>query len=172
MTEAVMGGWPASPASPEQPWGHYPMAGKAPRPQELTDGYTFPDWMNPSGGVSCSITDYALYVMDNLAGLKGQGRLLDKTGYTSIHTIHLTAKINDMYMGANQEGNLTLGYGWGVASVEGGYLSVADGSGGTFYARIAVYPALDIAFAGFTNYGDGSAALDEAIKKITGLAIQ
>jgi len=51
-------------------------------------------------------------------------------------------------------------------------LSAANGSGGTFYATIAIYPALDVGFAGFTNCGDGSSALDETIKQITGLDIK
>jgi len=172
MKNARIGGWPASTIEPEQPRGHYPVAGQSPRPQDLNDVYTFPAWMNPAGGVHCRITDFALYVMENLAGLEGQGKLLDKNGYENIHSVHMTAKISEMYIGMEQEGNVTMGYGWGVFAVEGGNLSVADGSGGTFYARIAVYPALDVGFAGFTNCGDGSLALDEAIKKITGMDIK
>jgi CubicO group peptidase (beta-lactamase class C family) len=171
MKDARIGGWPASPAEPDQPRGHYPVSGGHPKPQDLADAYIFPDWMNPSGGVFCSIIDYAQYVMENLAGLKGHGKLLDKKAYENIHTIHITAKIREMYIEIEQEGNITMGYGWAVFPVEGGNLSAADGSGGTFYATIAVYPALDVAFAGFTNCGDGSQALNEAIKKITGLDI-
>ncbi len=172
MGHARVGKWPASVNDPDQPRGHYPAAGGPPNPQDLNDAYTFPDWMNPSGGVHCSITDYALYVRENLAGLEGRGKLLDLKGYSNIHAIHLTAKIKDMYQGMEQEGNLTLGYAWAVIPVEGGNLSAADGSGGTFYATIAVYPALDVGFAGFTNCGDGSQALSEAIKKMTCLDLQ
>jgi CubicO group peptidase (beta-lactamase class C family) len=171
MKDARIGGWPASPAEPDQPRGHYPVSGGNPKPQDLADAYIFPDWMNPSGGVCCSIVDYAQYVMENLAGLKGHGKLLDKKAYENIHSIHLTTKISDMYIGMEQDDDITMGYGWVVFPVEGGNLSAADGSGGTFYAKIAVYPALDVAFAGFTNCGDGSPALNEAIKKITGLDI-
>ena len=69
----------------------------------------------------------------------------------------------------NQDGAIMLGYGWAVTTFNGSNLSTADGSGGTFYATIAVYPALDIAFAGFTNCGDGSSALQEVILEMTGL---
>lgn len=171
MKGARIGGWPASVAEPGQPRGHYPGTGheKVPRPQELTDVYTFPGWMNPSGGVHCSIEDFALYALENLTGLKGQGKLLGKDGYANIHTIHLTTKISEMYIGVNQKGNLSLGYGWGIVPEAAGNLSMAEGSGGTFYAMIGVYPALDAGFVGFTNSGDGSEALREAIKKITGL---
>ena len=88
-----------------------------------------------------------------------------KIVYANIHSIHLTAQSSDMYIGSTQKGNLTLGYGWGVFPTDKGDLSAAEGSGGTFYAIIAVYPGLDVAFAGFTNCGDGSAALNAAIKK-------
>jgi CubicO group peptidase (beta-lactamase class C family) len=171
MKDARIGGWPVSPAEPNQPRGHYPVSGGYPKPQDLADAYIFPDWMNPSGGVHCSIIDYAQYVKENLGGLKGKGKLLDKKSYQNIHAIHLTAKISDMYIGVEQDGNITLGYGWAVFPVGNNLFSAADGSGGTFYATIAVYPALDVAFAGFTNCGDGSAALNEAIKQITGLDI-
>jgi hypothetical protein len=57
--------------------------------------------------------------------------------------------------------------GW-VIPEEGSLLSVADGSGGTFYARVIVFPPLNAAFAGFTNCGDGYKALDKVIKKIAG----
>ena len=54
------------------------LPGGSPRPQELIDVYTFPDWMNPSGGVLCSIHEYALYAMENLKGLQGHSDLVDK----------------------------------------------------------------------------------------------
>lgn len=62
-----------------------------------------------------------------------------------------------------------MGYGWVVIPEEGSLLSVADGSGGTFYARVIVFPALNAAFAGFTNCGDGFKSLDKTIERITGL---
>ena len=171
MKNARLGGWPASVAESNQPRGHYPGAGsgKTPKPQELNDVYTFPDWMNPSGGVNCSIKDFASYVQENLAGLEGKGKLLDKTGYESIHSIHMRVKISEMYLDNKQKGELTMGYGWDVVTLGGDNISVASGSGGTFFATIAVYPGLDIGFVGFTNSGDGVQALEEAIKKTTGI---
>jgi len=47
-------------------------------------------------------------VRENLAGLEGHGKLLNKNGYDNIHTVYLTVKIKDMYMGTEQEGNVTL----------------------------------------------------------------
>ena len=123
--------------------------------------------MNPSGGVNCSIKDFALYVQENLAGLEGKGKLLDKTGYENIHSIHMTVKISEMYLDNKQKGELTMGYGWEIVTLGGDNISVAQGSGGTFFATIAVYPGLDIGFVGFTNSGDGVQVLEEAIKKTT-----
>jgi CubicO group peptidase (beta-lactamase class C family) len=171
MKDARTGGWPASKVELNQPRGHYPVVGAAPRPQELNDAYTFPDWMNPAGGVHCSINDFALYVHENLAGLLGQGMLLNKKGYENIHSVHQTAKISEMYQGTEQSGDVSMGYGWGILMDEGRPVSVAEGSGGTFFALIAAYPALDLGFAGFTNSGDGILALQEAIKKMTGMAL-
>jgi CubicO group peptidase (beta-lactamase class C family) len=173
MDGARIGKWPASISDPDQPRGHYPAPdGANPKPQDLSDEYTFPDWMNPSGGVHCTITDYALYVRENLMGLLGAGKLLDRKGYGNIHCVQLTAKISDMYFGADQEGDMTLGYGWLVIPVGNGFFSIADGSGGTFYATMAVYPDMDIAFASFTNCGDGNKAIYEAAKLATGFDLQ
>ncbi len=174
MSSARLGGWPASESEPGQPRGHYPVTGGSPMPQDLVDVYIFPGWMNPSGGVHCTITDYALYVMENLAGLEGHGKLLNKKGYENIHNIHMTTKVGDMYLytppSAQADDTVNMSYGWGITTFRGNNLSAADGSGGTFYAIIMVYPALDVAFAGFTNCGDGSSALQEAIFLMTGLA--
>jgi D-alanyl-D-alanine carboxypeptidase len=170
MNDATIGGWPASPADPDQPRGHYPGAGpgKTPKPQDLNDVYVFPAWMNPSAGANCSIKDLAFYVQDNLAGLQGQGKLLDKNGYENIHSIHLTVPISEMYQGNKQKGDLNLGYAWAIISVGGDNVSAAEGTGGTFYAVIVVDPSLDAGFAGVTNSGDGLQALEVALKKMTG----
>jgi CubicO group peptidase (beta-lactamase class C family) len=170
MNNTQIGGWPASEKDPDQPRGHYPpAAGKSyPVPQNLNDSYTFPDWMNPAGGVSCSIVDYAAYVHENLLGLQGKGKLLDQKGYETIHSVQESVKISDLYQGTNQKGDISLGYGWAIVPVEGGFLSVAEGSGGTFYATIAVYPALDVGFAAFTNCGNGNEAIGDAVKAATG----
>jgi CubicO group peptidase (beta-lactamase class C family) len=167
MVNAKTGGWPASEKEPLQPRGHFPDE-KLPKPQELKDKYTLPEWMNPAGGVHCSILDYALYVKDNLMGLKGKGKILSQEGYQRIHSVQETSSMKDMYIGTNQDVESAFGYGWGLAPVENNYISIADGSGGTFYARMIVYPALNVGFCGFTNCGDGAVALDKIIERITG----
>jgi CubicO group peptidase (beta-lactamase class C family) len=170
MNTARVGGWPASEGEPSQPRGHYGsfLTKEAIKPQPLNDAYTFPAWMNPSGGVHCSIIDFSLYAQENLIGLQGRGKLLSLEGYQTIHSVQLTAKLCEMYVNNNKKTKVTMGYGWVVIPEEGSLLSVADGSGGTFYARVIVFPPLNAAFAGFTNCGDGYKALDKVIQKITG----
>lgn len=171
MDTARVGGWPASKDEPNQPRGHYSsrLTKEAISPQPLDDVYTFPAWMNPSGGVHCSIIDFALYAQENLIGLQGKGKLLSQEGYQTIHSIHLKTKLSEMYINTKEKGQITMGYGWMVIPEEGSLLSVADGSGGKFYAGLIVFPALNAAFAGFTNCGDGYKALGKIIEWITGL---
>ena len=167
---ARIGGWPASESEPNQPRGHYIGRESAnnPTPQDLDDEYVLSAWMNPSGGVHCSILDYALYAREHLLGLQGKGKLLGQKEYATMHTIHVTVNIRDMYPHMKQDREASFGYGWGIVKKEQGYLSAAAGSGGTFFAQIFIYPALDLAFVGFTNCGNGGKALNDLYKKVTG----
>ncbi len=168
MKDSRLGAWPASPTDSDQPRGHF-VDISGPKPQALDDPYIFPAWMNPAGGIHCSIEDYTRFAREVLLGLQGKGRLLLKEEYEIIHSIQAKEKISVMYQGITQEGESTLGYGWAVVPFGDGNLSAADGSGGTFYARLAILPEYNLAFAGFTNAGDGERALSEAIRQLTGL---
>lgn len=169
MKGARFGGWPASKSDPHQPRGHYAKEDLL-RPQPLDDEYVLANWLNPAGGIHCNILDYAFFARETMLGLEGKGKLLPGSAYKVIHSIQAKEKINVMYQGAEQNEKTTLGYGWAVIPIGDEMLSVADGSAGTFYARIAVLPALDLAFAGFTNSGDGEKALSESIRRFTGLS--
>ncbi len=168
MKGARIGGWPASVSDPHQPRGHY-VDKDGLRAQPLNDTYVFPSWMNPAGGIHCTIGDFALFAREILQGLQGKGKLLPQSAYAEIHTIHVKENINVMYQGAKQSDILTLGYGWAVIPIGDDLLSAGDGSGGTFYARVVVLPVLDLAYVGFTNSGAGEAALSESIRRFTGL---
>jgi CubicO group peptidase (beta-lactamase class C family) len=171
MNTARIGGWPASTSCPEQPRGHYmnPENKAEPIPQELDDEYVLSSWMNPSGGVHCSIHDYALYAREHLAGLQGKGKLLGQREYETLHTIHVRTNMREMYPHMNIDREAMFGHGWGIAEKEYGNLSSAAGSGGTFFAQIYVYPALNFAFVAFTNCGNGAPALRDIYQKVTGL---
>ena len=96
--------------------------------------------------------------------------LLDRAGYELIHEIHVVTKMSEMYQSSSARGTITMGYGWAVVPVnKKNNLSAADGSGGTFYARIIVFPLVDMALVGFTNSGNGNEALDFVVEKVTGL---
>lgn len=168
MRGAHVGGWPADLSKPNQPRGHY-VDGHQLRPQPLDDQYVLKPWMNPAGGVCCTIDDFAAYALDVLRGLAGHGRLLPAPAYATIHATQVTERANTMYQGVRTRARVEYGYGWGVHHIHGARLSIADGSAGTFYARLAVLPALDLAFAGFTNAGDGARALDAAVIRATGI---
>ncbi len=171
MKTARIGGWPASESEPDQPRGHYAGRNNSdkPTPQRLDDEYIFSAWMNPSGGVHCNILDYALYAREHLLGLQGKGKLLSQKEYKTMHSIQVTTNLRDMYPHMQLDREASFGYGWGVAKKEKGYLSSAAGSGGTFFAQIYVYPALNFAFVGFTNCGDGGKALGDLYKNVTSL---
>lgn len=182
MKTARLGGWPASAAEPDQPRGHYAESG-GPRAQELDDPYTFPAWMNPAGGAHCSIGDFALYAREVLRGLQGKGELLDREGYAEIHAPQATVRIAEMYEPSLEalraaygpgvsKATTTIGYGWGVVETRNGTLSVGDGSGGTFFARIAVLPSIDAAIVAVTSSGSGSVAIADVVKRVTGLTLE
>jgi CubicO group peptidase (beta-lactamase class C family) len=169
MKTARIGGWPASSAEPYQPRGHYfdPAAPGTPTPQALDDEYVLSPWMNPSGGVHCSIHDFALYVQEHLLGLTGKGCLLDQDSYNTLHSIQITTNIREMYPYRNEDHEVSFGYGWAVTPKEWGNVSVAAGSGGTFFAQIFVDPARNIAFVGCTNCGNGGKPLNAIYMRIT-----
>ena len=173
MKTARTGGWPASEKERNQPRGHYfDKENNTLKPQELDDEFVLPLWANPSGGVNCSITDLALYARENLLGLQGKGKLLSKKYYINIHSIYTPAKLNEMYMGIDTDETITLGYGWVVMNVDNDLLSMFDGSGGTFFARAIINPALNISFVGLTNTGKGNKALESTLKHALDLDIE
>lgn len=170
MQTARVGGWPASSTEPLQPRGHYfdPATPGPPVPQALDDEYVLSAWMNPSGGVHCSTHDFALYVQEHLLGLTGKGRLLEQDSYKTMHSVQVTTNIKEMYPYRNEDREVSFGYGWAVLEKDYGLVSVAAGSGGTFFAQIFVDPYLNFAFVGFTNCGNGGKALNDLYRKIAG----
>jgi CubicO group peptidase (beta-lactamase class C family) len=182
MRGAQIGAWPASLEDPDQPRGHYVSPTEVgPRSQPLDDAYVFPAWMNPAGGVHCTIGDLAAYAQDQLSGLGGSGRLLPHSGYLRLHSVQDRVDVREMYAasakalaeiyGTELGGEQNVGFGWALADVDGGTLSACDGSGGTFFARMLIYPPLNAAFVGVTNAGDGARALDAALERMTGFRL-
>jgi CubicO group peptidase (beta-lactamase class C family) len=169
MTATKVGGWPASVSDPHQPRGHYVGRDSTqdPVPQKLDDEYVLAAWMNPSGGVHCTIHDYAVYAQEHLLGLQGRGKLLEQQEYETMHSVQVTTNLKEMYPSMKMDREASFGYGWGIVKKDRGNLSAAAGSGGTFFAQIYIYPALDFAFVGFTNCGNGAEALQILYKRIS-----
>lgn len=170
------GGWPRDDYAPSEPVGHY--ARETPeqpaKRQTAGDGYRFPDWMNPAGGLNLSIDGFARYAQEHLLGLQGKSALLTQTSYKQLHVTQVEADAAVMYrLKTPQHGPaLKLGYGWGIETTDAGPLSSADGSGGTYYARLLIYPPLGLAFAGLANDGSGSVVLNKVVEAATGYSME
>jgi hypothetical protein len=96
-----------------------------------------PPAMGPAGTVHCSLPDWGLLVADQLAGLRGKGRLLKKAAaYKELHPA--------------DEG---YAFGWGVTSRDwaGGETWSLSGSNTMWYAIAWVSPATDRFYLGATN---------------------
>ncbi|MCB1138462.1 MAG: beta-lactamase family protein [Leptospiraceae bacterium] len=167
MESARTGGWPASAKTPDQPRGHYLKEGSY-EPQPLDDSYGLRPWMNPAGGIHMSILDFARYAREVLRGLNGRSDLLPAQDMQNLHSIQIRARISEMYQGAESDQLVGYGYGWGILETSRGNISAGEGSAGTFYASIFVFPYLDIAIVSFTNCGNREASA-QLISKITGI---
>lgn len=148
MTSARFG-WPATPANPEQPWGHQPGS-SMPLPPDHE--YKLPAWLAPAGDISCSIKDFALFAGAHLQGIQGRPTPL-KIAPATFARLH-----------ADVAGD-QLGYamGWGIGKDRSGRIVHAhDGSAGTFYSRMLLIPSADTAFVVATNTGNGVQAVSRA----------
>jgi CubicO group peptidase (beta-lactamase class C family) len=151
--EHVGFGWPATRATPQQPRGHLRSGGKL-EPQPLDDSYLLPVALWPAGAVNSSIGDLARYAADHLRGLRGEQALLSRASYQKLHRT----------LDGKAEG-FTLG--WGVRiDPEWGIVHYGAGSGGTFFTRIFIVPARDIAIVVASNSGDAARATREVIDDV------
>lgn len=127
--------WPAF-DDPAQPWGHYETKNDV-RPQDPNGDYQLPAFLAPAGALSISPGDYAKFPQLHLRGLRDRNDLLKAETIKRLHT-----RVDEK-----------TGLGWGVQQFEGALASVHSGSGGTFYAVVAVWPSRDLAVAVFANAG-------------------
>ncbi|MDT9001829.1 serine hydrolase domain-containing protein [Paucibacter sp. APW11] len=125
-----------------EPRGH--LKGKpALRPEDSN-----PLMFAPAGNVSMSLQDWARFCLDQLAGARGEGRLLSQDSYQRLQSLRAGA------LPASQKTPAALG--WGVqASVAGrpGPVLLHGGSDGNWFALVALFPesgdgALVVANAG------------------------
>jgi CubicO group peptidase (beta-lactamase class C family) len=138
-------GWPATPATRDQPRGHVRRSGRL-TPQLLDDSYMLPVVLWPAGAVNSSIGDLARYTADHLKGLRGEKALLGPFAYEKLHRT----------LSGDPQG-FTLG--WGVRhDPRWGTVHYGAGSGGTFFVRILIVPDLNVAIVVASNSGEAGAA--------------
>lgn len=87
-----------------------------------------PPMLDPAGGASMSLADWARFCVDQIAGAQGNGRLLKPETYALIQT---------------GQGDTHSGLGWGVQPAALGRKGPAlthTGSDGNWFAAVALYP--------------------------------
>lgn len=127
--------WPASAERSNQPRGHY---GSPPelRVQGLEE-YTWHAYMNPPGGLSCTVADLGRYAAMHLRGLRGENGVLRAHTLRRLHTPLSTEGARENYAS-----------GW-VIERSGKHWH--NGSAGTFFSVLALYPDDDLAVVALTN---------------------
>jgi CubicO group peptidase (beta-lactamase class C family) len=139
----------------DQPWGH--AHAKTPNVLNgpLADN---PPVLGPAGGVHCTIQDWALFVMDQLQGARGQSALLQSESYQMLQTSHFGREY---------------AMGWVLETRDwaGGKALMHAGSNTMYVALSWVAPAKDFAILVCTNEGlDSFTAADEAVGQIIRVA--
>jgi CubicO group peptidase (beta-lactamase class C family) len=144
-------GWPATLDRLNQPLGHYGT------PQDLTvqeigdNPSRDNNYYGPAGNVHCSIEDLARFVGFHLQGLNGRDGALRADTVRRLHT--------------PAEGGHYMG-GWGIRdSKEGMHRHGHEGTGGTFFAEITLYPDADLAIVAATNCGPSVEPFLEKMKE-------
>jgi CubicO group peptidase (beta-lactamase class C family) len=135
-------GWPATVEGPDQPWGH---SGSPPVPQPPDAPYRLPACLAPAGGVHASIEDFARYARFHLQELRGRKLFLEPATARLLHT---------------PVGGYAMG--WMDREVAGRKATWHNGSAGTFFAWMSLWPELDLAVVVVTSAGDGEPACEEA----------
>lgn len=146
-------GWPATTDNPEQPRGHLDFPkGLHPLPVDTT--YRLDDVIAPAGNVHGTVTDLARFAQAHLLALRGKS--------TSIPT-EIARKL---HMRADESRPEALG--WIRLPMADQPASWHNGSTGTFFAWMTIWPELDLAVVVITNAGNGEpacAAITERIAK-------
>ena len=130
-------GWPVT-AGEKQPHGHYSRDGYR---VHGADGYEIGAYMAPAGDIHCSIAELCEYGRAHLKGIQG------KDGWLKASTVAALHQPPD----AGAEGYAC---GWMVTSLDKrGAVHEHNGSGGTFFSRLAIYPKQDLVVALVVNCG-------------------
>lgn len=142
-------GWPATVENPEAPHGHY-RDGKSLRPQKIGE-YVFRPFIAPAGHVHASALDFSRFALAHLRGLRGHDGPLEAATVQRLHT----PPKSESYAG-----------GWVIEQLpDGGTRHWHDGSAGTFYASIQLFPERDLGLVVLLNAADQRVvnAISEAV---------
>ncbi len=134
--------WPATEDSPNQPLGH---VGTPPNlnVQDCGEDLSGEDYYGPAGSVHCSIEDLSRYAAFHLQGLRGMDGVLKAETVRRLHT----PAPGEHYMG-----------GWVVNKEdEGERRDGHEGTVGTFFAMVQLYPNEDLAVVAAANIGPPAA---------------
>ena len=97
----------------------------------------------PAGDVSCSIEDLARYASFHLQGLQGQDGAIKAKTIRRLHTAS-----------ASDTGKRRYASGWCLSETDSGEPThFHNGSAGTFFALLYIYPESDLAIVIATNVG-------------------
>ena len=134
--------WPTTDDRPDQPLGH---VGTPPslNVQHSGEDLSGEDYYGPAGSVHCSIEDLARYAAFHLQGLRGIDGVLKAETVRRLHT----PAPGEQYMG-----------GWVVHKEEEGERRDGhEGTAGTFFAMVQLYPNEDLAVVAAANIGPPAA---------------
>lgn len=141
-------GWP-NVKDERQPWGH------AARNESImafppSFPYRLPAALHPGGDVSMTIEDFAIWASIHLRGLRGEHDLLDQKTFSRLHQ-----PVRNNYA-----------MGWLRAEIAGKPATLHNGSAGTFFALMTIWPEENIAIVVFTNAGSGEKACDDVTRRL------
>lgn len=109
------------------PWGHW-KEGKQLIALKPTHFYQLEDYMMSAGDVAMNIKDYATFIQLHLNGLIGKNNVLKSTSYKKMHF-----------------GIPNYSFGWGNMILKKEQLSYHDGSAGTYYCHVIMFPDKQLA---------------------------
>jgi CubicO group peptidase (beta-lactamase class C family) len=148
-------GWPVL-HDAAAPLGHRLRDGGLEPHDPATDPYALPPAFGPAGDVSLSIGDYGVFLADQLAGLRGKGRLGSREMYRTLHAPDPP----------DAEDDVRYALGWGVREGPNGPISQHTGSAETFYAVVVLETERDRGMAVVVNaYGDDIVRATNALVK-------
>ena len=156
MQRAGFGGT-GTPGQLDQPWGH----AKRGRPVANGPESDNPPVMGPAGRVHCPLSDWALFVADQLRGAEGRDGLLKAATYRAMQT--------PAGGGEQAMGWMSVERPWG-----GGRVLTHSGCNTMNFAVAWLAPRRDFAVLVCANQGDDAAAqaCDQAAAALIGLAQQ